>query len=309
MAAHARSQPRHAGHSHAPKNFGKAFAVGVALNSAYVIAEVVYGLQAHSLALVADAGHNLGDVFGLLLAWGAAIAVSAKPSETRTYGLRKGTILAALVNAVVLLGTTGAIAYEAIRRFAEPQHVHGNVVIWVALAGVIVNGGTALMFMAGRHDDLNIRGAFMHMAADAALVLGVAVSGWIIMATGWITLDPIVSLLICFAVVWGTSSLLRDSANMALDAVPPGIKLDEVRTFLGQVEGVQDVHDLHVWAMSTTETALTAHLVMPIGNPDDAFLSRLCAELHDRFEIEHPTIQIERGDPKHPCSLAPDQVV
>nr|HWA82367.1 cation diffusion facilitator family transporter [Fimbriimonadaceae bacterium] len=226
------------GHSHAPKDFGKAFAIGATLNTAYVVAEVVYGLSAHSVALVADAGHNFGDVLGLLIAWGAAVAVKARPTATHTYGLRKTSVLAALFNAVVLLATTGAIMYESVRRLSEPGHVHGNVVVWVALAGIVVNGGTALMFMTGRHDDLNIRAAFLHMAADAAIVLGVAISGGIIVLTGWTLLDPIVSLLVCLTILWSTWSLLRDSVNMALDAVPSGIRLQDVRAFLASLPGV-----------------------------------------------------------------------
>lgn len=297
------------GHSHAPRDFGRAFAVGVILNSLYVVAEVVYGLSAHSVALVADAGHNFGDVMGLLLAWGAAVAVKARPTPTHTYGFRKSSVLAALANSVILLATTGAIIYESVRRLSEPGHVSGGVIIWVALAGIVVNGGTALMFMSGRHDDLNIRGAFLHMAADAAIVLGVAISGGIILLTGWTLLDPIVSLLVCAAILWGTWRLLRDSVNMALDAVPPGIELTKVRTYLASLPGVADVHDLHVWPMSTTETALTAHLVMPVAAGSDAFLNDLCGQLHDRFGIEHTTIQIESGDLGHPCSQAPDHVV
>jgi len=303
MHSHSHGEP---GHSHAPKDFGKAFAIGVALNTAYVVAEVVYGFAAHSVALIADAGHNLGDVLGLLMAWAAAVAVRAKPTARHTYGLRKTSVLAALVNAVVLLGSTGAIAYEAIRRLAEPGHVHGTTIIWVALAGVVVNGGTALMFMSGREHDLNIRGAYLHMAADAAIVLGVAISGGIILATGWTELDPIVSLLICVAIVWGTWSLLRESTNMALDAVPNNIQLEEVRGYLQSVEGVTEVHDLHVWSMSTTEAALTAHLVMPTRRLTDAELSDVNAGLHDKFGIEHTTLQVESGDPDHPCEQAPD---
>lgn len=296
-------------HSHAPKDFGRAFAIGITLNTAYVVAELIYGFAAHSLALIADAGHNFGDVLGLALAWAAALAVKSRPTSKRTYGLRKTSVLSALTNAVLLLATTGAIAWEAIGRLAEPGHVQGVTVIWVAAAGILVNGGTALMFMRGREDDLNIKGAFMHMAADALIVLGVAVTGAIILYTGWVILDPVVSLLICVAIVWGTWSLLRDSTNMALDAVPPSIDLDQVRSFLRSLPGVSEVHDLHVWAMSTTEIALTAHLVMPEIEPDDMFLNRVACELHDRFEIEHPTIQIERGDSEHPCALEPEHVV
>jgi cobalt-zinc-cadmium efflux system protein len=296
-------------HSHVPKDFGKAFAIGITLNTAYVIAELIYGFAAHSLALIADAGHNFGDVLGLALAWGAAVAVKSRPTAKRTYGLRKTSVLSALTNAVLLLATTGAIAWEAIGRLAEPGHVQGVTVIWVAAAGIVVNGGTALMFMRGREDDLNIKGAFMHMAADALIVLGVAITGAIILYTGWVILDPVVSLLICVAIVWGTWSLLRDSVNMALDAVPSGIDLGEVRAYLESLEGVRQVHDLHVWAMGTTEIALTAHLVMSPLADADSFLSKVACDLHDRFEIEHPTLQIEHGDPAYPCALEPEHVV
>jgi cobalt-zinc-cadmium efflux system protein len=289
------------GHSHAPANFGRAFAIGIALNTGFVVIEAIFGVLADSLALVADAGHNLSDVAGLLLAWGASVLVRRRPTLRRTYGLRRSSILAALANAVFLLIAIGAIAWEALGRFAHPQPVAGGTVIWVALIGVGINTVTALLFMAGRKDDLNIRGAFLHMAADAGVSLGVVLAGLAILLTGWLWLDPVVSLLIVAVIFVGTWGLLRDSVNLALDAVPEGIDTAAVAGYLGDLPGVTEVHDLHIWAMSTTETALTAHLVIPDAHDTDALMARICGEIHDRFGIEHATLQIERGDPAHPC--------
>ena len=297
------------GHSHAPANFGRAFAIGVALNTGFVVIEATFGFLSHSLALVADAGHNLSDVLGLLLAWGASILVRRSPTARRTYGLRRSSILAALFNAVFLLVAIGAIAWEAVGRFRHPEPVAGGTVIWVALVGIAVNTATALLFMSGRKDDLNIRGAFLHMAADAGVSLGVVVAGVIILFTGWQWLDPVVSLAIVAVILVGTWGLLRDSVNLALDAVPENIDTADVTAYLAALPGVTEVHDLHIWAMSTTETALTALLVIPDGRVGDALLARTCAELHDRFGIEHATMQIERGDPAHPCGLAPAHTV
>jgi len=291
-------------HSHAPANFGRAFAIGIALNTGFFIIEAVFGVLSGSLALVADAGHNLSDVLGLLLAWGASVLVRRSPTPQRTYGLRRTSILAALFNAVFLLIAIGAIAWEAVGRFARPAPVAEGTVIWVALLGIAVNTATALLFMAGRKDDLNIRGAFLHMAADAGVSLGVVLAGLTILFTGWQWLDPTVSLLIAAVIFIGTWGLLRDSVNLALDAVPEGIDTAAVAAYLAALPGVTEVHDLHIWAMSTTETALTAHLVIPDGRDDDALLARVCAELHDRFGIEHTTVQIECGNPAHPCNLA-----
>ena len=296
-------------HDDQPRDFNRAFAIGVALNTGFVILEVVFGLIAHSLALIADAGHNLSDVLGLLLAWGAAWLSKRRPSKTRTYGFRRSSILAALVNAVVLLLVTGGVGWEAIQRLSDRREVAGATVIWVALAGVAVNGVTAALFFPGRGHDLNIRGAFLHMAADAGLSLGVALTGLVILATDWRWLDPAASLVISAVILIGTWELLRDSVNLALDAVPEGIDSRAVRAYLSGLPGVTEVHDLHIWAMSTTETALTAHLVMPNGDGGDALLARTCQELHERFGIEHATIQIEHGDPAHPCRLSPEGVV
>lgn len=293
-----------AGHSHAPKNFGAAFAIGTTLNFGFVIVEVVFGLYAHSLALVADAGHNMGDVLGLLLAWGASILARSAPTQRRTYGLRSSSILAALFNAIFLLVSVGAIAWEAIRRFGDPTDVAGKTVIWVSLVGIAINTATALMFMSGRKGDLNIRGAFMHMAADAGVSAGVVVAGFAILATGLHWIDPVVSLVIAAVIVWGTWGLLRDSVNLALHAVPEGIDLAKVKECLASLPHVTAVHDLHVWPMSTTETALTAHLVRSVDRCDSAVLEKCCKELHDKFEIQHATIQFETED--HACELAPD---
>lgn len=296
-------------HGHSAAGYGRAFAIGIALNISFVVAEFVYGVLANSLALLSDAGHNLSDVFGLILAWGASGLARRGPSERFTYGLRSSSILAALTNAIVLLVVTGGIVWEAIQRFSEPAPVAGATVIWVALLGVVINASSALLFMSGRKGDLNIRGAFLHLAADAAVSLGVAMAGVAILFTGWLWLDPAVSLIVAAVIVAGTWGLLRDSVNLALQSVPEGIEPQQVRDHLGQLPGVTEVHDLHIWGMSTTETALTAHLVMPGGYPGDAFMRKVAQELHDRFHIEHATLQMETGDPGHPCELAPDHVI
>ncbi|MBS0327376.1 MAG: cation transporter [Proteobacteria bacterium] len=302
--AHAHSHD----HAHATADFGRAFAIGVTANLAYVGIQAVYGVLAHSVALLADAAHNLSDVLGLLLAWGASVMARRLPSQNFTYGLRKSSILAALGNAAFLLLATGAIAWEAVLRLFEPRSVEGATVMWVALAGVAVNGGTALLFMRGRKRDLNVRGAFLHLAADAVVSLGVVIAGLGIVYTGWLWLDPMTSLVISVVIVAGTWALLRDSIRMSLDAVPQGIDMAEVTAYLAQLPGVAAVHDLHVWAMSTTETALTVHLLMPGGYPGDGFHGKLGDELHHRFGIGHATTQVET-DPGHPCTLAPTSVV
>src|SRR4030095_3151958 len=262
----------HQGRSKAPANFNKAFAIGIGLNAAYVLFEVVFGILGHSLALLADAGHNLSDVLGLLLAWGASAMAKSTPTKRRTYGFRGTSILAALFNAIFLLVSVGAIAWEALRRFNAPAEVAAVTVIWVSLLGIGINTATALMFMSGCKGDLNIRGAFLHMASDAGISAGVVVAGIAILWTGWHWIDPVVSLLISAVIVWGTWDLLRESVNLALQAVPENIKPEEVERFLMQLPGIARVHDLHIWAMSTTETALTAHLVKPDGKLDDPFL-------------------------------------
>jgi cobalt-zinc-cadmium efflux system protein len=296
-------------HSHAPRNFGAAFAIGTALNLAFVILEVVFGVYAHSLALVADAGHNLGDVLGLVLAWIASVLARTPPTQRHTYGLRGSSILAALFNAILLLVSVGAIAWEAVRRFNIPTEVAANTVVWVSAVGILVNTVTALMFVSGRKGDLNIRGAFLHMAADAAISAGVVVAGFAILATGYHWIDPVVSLAISAVIIWGTWDLLRESLNMAMHAVPESVELSQVKKYLADLEGVTAVHDLHIWAMSTTETALTVHLVKPDAEIDDELIANVCDKLHRDFGIGHSTIQLERGSSAHPCKQASDHTV
>jgi cobalt-zinc-cadmium efflux system protein len=296
------------GHVHAPANFGLAFAIGVALNLGFVVIEIVYGLLANSIALVADAGHNLGDVLGLALSWTAMILSQRAPSQTLTYGFGRGTILAAVANAVLLLLTVGAIAVEGVRRLFEPAAVAGATIMAVAAAGIVVNGVTAWLFMSGRKDDINLRSAFLHMASDALVSLGVVVAGAAILLTGWNWLDPLVSVVIAGVILWGTWGLLRDSMAMALDAVPSTINSAEVRAFLEGQAGVSGVHDLHIWPMSTTETAMTCHCLLPGGHPGDEFLVRVASELRSRFGIGHATIQVE-VNAQVPCALEADRVV
>jgi cobalt-zinc-cadmium efflux system protein len=297
------------GHSHRPFSHTRAFAIGIALNLAFVAAEASYGFRANSLSLLADAGHNFTDVLGLLLAWGAAILSKRLPTARRTYGLRRFSILAAVGNAMLLLIAICAIAWEALGRFRHPEPVAPGIVMWVAGAGIAVNAITALMFASGRQGDVNIRGAFLHMAADAAVSLGVVIAGLVIAITGWVWVDPATSLLVVVVIAFGTWSLLRESIDLALDAVPQGVNPQTVEAYLGNLPGVREVHDLHIWGMSTTEVALTAHLIKPDLTDEDVFLSAVCKELHDRFGIEHATVQIERGHGPTPCGLASAEVV
>jgi cobalt-zinc-cadmium efflux system protein len=294
-------------HVHAPANFGKAFAIGISLNTALVVAEAVYGYIGNSTALLADAGHNLSDVLGLIVAWGASIAARRAPSGRFTYGLRASTILAALANAVFLLVATGAIGWEAILRLREPEPVAGVTVMVVAGIGILVNGFTALLFARGRKDDINIEGAYLHMAGDAAVSLGVVVSAALIIWTGWLWLDPVTSLVICATILWSTTSLLRGSIDMSMAAAPKGTDLAAIRAFLLARPGVAAIHDLHVWPISTTETALTCHLVMP-GSAGDDFLMETAQALKASFRIGHTTLQVETH-PDNGCALAPDDVV
>jgi cobalt-zinc-cadmium efflux system protein len=297
MFAHERASHRH---QHAPAAFGRAFALGVALNAALVALQFACGLLGNSMALIADAGHNLTDVVGLLMAWGAT-TVSKWPATSRyTYGFRSSSILAAIANSIVLLVAVGAIAWEAAQRLADPEPVSEILVVVAAAVGVAINGATAASFRAGRAD-VNVRAAFVHMAADAAISFGVLLSGLAIAATGWLRLDALVSLAICSFIVWGTWGLLRDAMNLALNAVPAGIDPEAVRTYLEQLPGVESIHDLHIWAMSTTETALTCHLVLPGEPPRDAFVFAIARHLRDRFGIHHATLQIERGEER--CAL------
>lgn len=295
------------GHGDANVSFTSAFAIGVALNFAFVILEVTFGFIAHSLALVADAGHNMSDVLGLLLAWGAAALSRRAPTEKRTYGWKSSSILAALFNSILLLVSVGAIAWEAVRRLHNPPDVAGKTIIWVSAIGIVINTATALMFFSGRKHDLNIRGAFMHMAADAAVSLGVVLAGWAILVSGVRWIDPAVSLVIAAVIVWGTWSLLRDSINLALHGVPEGIEIAAVRAYLASLPHVTAVHDLHVWPMSTTETALTAHLVRSVDDCDCALLNRAARDLRLQFQIHHATLQFETVE--HECSLASEETV
>ncbi len=284
-------------HEHGTPDYNKAFAFGVALNVGYIILEVVFGLLAGSLALLADAGHNLSDVLGLLLSWGAHYFSKSPPTDRRTYGLRRTSILAALGNALILLVAVGVIVWEAIHRLIDPQPSAGLTIVWVAGVGVLINGATAWLFMSGRKGDLNIRSAFLHMAADAGVSLGVVIAGLVIRATGFAWIDPAVSLLVAVVILVGTWSLLRDSVALAVDSVPRGIDPAEVHACLSALPGVERIHDLHIWPLSTTETALTAHLVKPSATLDDALLARINRELHEKFGIGHVTIQMERGNP------------
>ena len=298
-------------HSHAPPGQaqGRAFALGVALNLGFVIVEATYGLIADSLALLADAGHNLSDVVSLLIAWGAYWLARRPPTTMRTYGFRRSSIYASLINAVLLLIAVGAIVIEALHRMAAPAPVAERTVMLVAGIGVVINTVTALLFMSGRKRDLNLRSAFQHMAADAAVSLSVVLAALGIAATGWLWLDPAASLLIAAVITLGSWSLLRESINLALDAVPPSIDPRAVDAYFMQLPGITEVHDLHIWAMSTTETALTVHLIRPGFPVDDKFLTEISQTLHTRFGIDHPTIQIECGDTERSCHLAPADVV
>ena len=292
--SHGHDQGHHGhGHSHAPADFGRAFLIGIVLNTAFVIVEAVYGWLSGSMALIADAGHNLSDVLALILAWGASVAAKRPPTQRFTYGYKSSTILAALANAGLLLVAIGAIAFETVHRMADPQPVEGTVVVIVASIGIAINTGTALLFMRGRKDDLNVRGAFLHMAADALVSLGVVLAGVAILFTGAYWIDPIVSLVIVVVIAWGTWGLLKDSVAMSLLGVPPGVSEAGVRSYLIGREGVAEIHDLHIWPMSTTETALTAHLVMPGGHPGDDFLREIAQELAAHHRIDHATLQIE----------------
>jgi len=306
--AHGHSHAGH-DHSHGAVTGGRAFGFGAAINLAFVVFEIILGLRANSLALLADAGHNFVDVIGLILAWSAIKLAVRAPTARYTYGLRGTTILASLANSVLLLLATGAIAWEAIGRIGNPPPVQGALVMYVALAGIAVNGGSALLFLHGRHGDLNARAAFLHLLGDALIALSVMISGLIVMKTGWLWLDPVIALAVGAVIVYGAWSVLRDSAELALHAVPRGIDATAVRAWLIQRRGVSEVHDLHIWAMSTRETALTAHLVMPGGYPGDDFLQELGRQLEHKFGICHATLQTETGSGNTPCALAPEHVV
>ena len=299
----------HGGHVHAPASFGQAFAIGISLNTALVLAEAIFGYIGNSTALLADAGHNLSDVLGLLVAWGASVASKrATPSGRFTYGFRGSSILAALANAIFLLVATGAIGWEAILRLRDPEPIAGTIVMIVAGVGILINGATALLFASGRKGDINIRGAFLHMAGDAAVSAGVVVAIALIQITNWLWLDPVTSLLICAVILWSTWGLLRASIDMSLDAAPRGTDVEAMRRFLLSRTGVAKVHDLHVWPIGTTEIAMTCHVVMPAGHPGDDFLIESARILRRSFKIVHPTLQIEVNE-DNACALAPDNVI
>ncbi|MBS0560020.1 MAG: cation transporter [Proteobacteria bacterium] len=300
----------HGHHHHGPATYDRAFAIGILLNTGFVAAEAVFGVLANSVALLADAAHNLGDVLGLVLAWAAAALARRPPTMLRTFGWGRSSILAALINAMVLLVSVGAIGVEAIRRLLAPEPVAEATVIAVAAIGIAINGATALLFMRGRENDLNIRGAFLHMAADAVVSLGVVIAALAIWFTGWLWLDPIVSLGIAAAIILSTWGLLRDSVHLAMDGVPSNVAPQDVRAYLAGLPGVAEVHDLHIWALSTTETALTAHLVIEdhaARAPD--LTPELSRELRARFGIGHATVQVETHEEAAACRLRPDEVV
>ncbi len=294
-------------HSHRhppPKNYTLAFAVGTALNVIFVVVEATFGFLSNSLALLADAGHNLGDVLALLLAWGATYLAQRKPTRTKTYGLRRGTILAAFVSSLILLMTMSILAWEALGRFTTPAVVNSMTIIVVAAIGVIINTATALLFLTSQREDLNIKAAFIHMAADAGVSLGVVFGGIVIFFTSLFWIDPAVSLIIVIVIMISSWGVFRDSFNLAMDGVPKDIDIDEVRKFILEQDGVITVHDLHIWAMSTTQVALTTHLVRDSHKLDDHFVHQLSDELRDKFGIIHSTIQIESGDHAHLCDQA-----
>ena len=297
----------HSHHHHEINNYNRSFAIGIALNVIFVVIEVSYGLLADSLALIADAGHNLSDVMSLMLAWGASHLATKHPTHKRTYGLRKVTIMASLVSAVLLLVALGGIAWESVERLSSPQPVDGVIIIVVAAIGVVINTATALLFVKGQKHDLNIRAAYLHMAADAVISLGVVIAGVAIMLTGWLWLDPLISLFIVVVILLGTWHLLRDSIDLAIDAVPQGINVAEIKSYLSALKNVSDIHDLHVWALSTTETALTVHLVTTHELIDNCFLQEVQEHLHHHFNIAHATIQIENEDGDYTCVLNRDE--
>ena len=288
-------------HHHAPPDYNRAFAIGVTLNVAFVVVEAVFGVLSDSLALLTDAGHNLSDVLGLLLAWGAAVLAKRRPSARRTYGFSRATIIASLFSGLLLMGAVGAIVWEAVQRLIDPAEPAGMTIMVVASIGVVINTVTALLFVSGKDHDLNIRGAFLHMAADAAVSLGVVIAGAVILAYGFAWIDPVISLVIAAVILLSTWGLLRDSLNLAVDAVPRSVDPAAVREFLTGLPGVRAIHDLHIWAMSTTDTALTAHLVMDEFPDSDQYLTEVSRILQERFSINHPTIQLERHDSGNIC--------
>jgi cobalt-zinc-cadmium efflux system protein len=292
----------HEHHNHSG-NYGRAFAIGVCLNLAFVLIEAGFGFFADSLALIADAGHNLSDVVSLLLAWGASVLAGRAATETRTYGFRKATVMASLMSAVLLLVALGGITWEALDRFVHPKSVQGWTMIAVAAIGVLVNGATAALFLKGQKEDLNIRGAFLHMAADAGVSLGVVVAGIVVLLKGWLWIDPVITLLIVVVIAVGTWGLFRDSMNYAMDAVPRNVDMAGIKRYLGENGRICSFHDLHVWPMSTSEIALTVHLVVRDSAVDNDFLLSIQEHLHDCFGIGHSTIQVETATARNSCML------
>jgi cobalt-zinc-cadmium efflux system protein len=305
-AGHAHHGHSHAGHAHHhgdPQQQGRAFIIAIALNSAFVAVEFTYGFIANSTALMADAGHNLSDVLGLILAYGAMLLARKPPNQRYTYGLRGSSILAALGNAMLLFVACGAIGWEAVQRLAHPPAVVSTTVMWVAGVGIAINGLSAWLFVKGSQNDLNIRGAYLHMLADAAVSLGVVLSGLLMLYTGWFLVDPLMSLLIVAVILWSSWALLRGSVQLAMNAVPPHIDPAAVTQHLRSMSGVAEVQDLHVWALSTTESALTVNLVMPAGHPGDAALAHISQELRERFGVQHSTLQVVMSASHAACSL------
>lgn len=287
------------GHTHGPMNYDRVFAIGIALNVSYALIEAVAGFWLNSLSLVADAGHNLSDVLGLLLAWAAVWLSRRKPSARHSYGLGRSSILAALANAMLLLIAIVVIVWESALRFSHPQAIATGPVVWIATIGIGVNAFTAWLFMRGSKTDLNVRGAYLHMLADAAVSAGVVISALVMAVTGWLWLDPVTSLVIAAVIAWSSWRLLMASLHLSLDAVPPHINADAVGRYLASEACVKELHDLHIWALSTEAVALTAHVVCPAGHPGDAWLARICDELHEKHGIDHATIQVETGDAVH----------
>ncbi|MBI3441211.1 MAG: cation transporter [Proteobacteria bacterium] len=306
--AHSHHHDHHC-HEHPLPDFRRAFFAGILLNTGFIIVEAIWGLKAHSLALLADAGHNASDVLALAMAWIAASLTKRKPSSRFTYGMRSSSIIASLANAVVLLVVVGGIGWESILRLTQPEMANSTTIMAVAALGILINGGTALLFISGRKSDLNIRAAFQHMAADMLISLCVVVSGALMLATHWLWLDPLMSLIISVLIIFSTWELLEESMVLALQAVPRHVDPEAVKEFLKRLPGVREVHDLHIWAMSTTDIASSVHLVMAGGHPGDAFIRNIAHEMEHDFNISHTTIQIEVGDMSDECPLAPDHII
>lgn len=305
--AHGHGHGPHGHHHHAPTDFGGRFLLAAALNAAFIVVEVIFGFRANSLALLADAGHNFSDAIGLVMAWAAWWLGRKGPAPSFTYGYRGASIMAALLNSLLLLVAIGGVVWEAVQRLLAPEPAQGVIVMGVAAGGILVNGVTAWLFTQGQ-SDLNIRAAFLHLLSDAVVSAAVVVAGFVMMMTGWAWLDPALGLVVSAVIVWGTWGLLSDAVKLSLQGVPPGVDFDKVKTYLKALPGVADVHDLHIWGMSTTEVALTAHLMMPGGHPGDAFLHDLATALKTGHGIIHATVQIEMGD-AHVCALKPEHVI